>query len=78
MNSTVSVLYLFVCDGSSSADEAWQLLQQYLDSYEDRTAQYHRCTAKKLLAHGFVLPAWFANSYKVNVVAIVKMEIIML
>ncbi|XP_053384862.1 nuclear pore complex protein Nup160-like isoform X2 [Mercenaria mercenaria] len=49
---------------NSSADEAWRLLQQYLDRYEDRTAQYHRCTAGKLLAHGFSLPAWFINSYK--------------
>lgn len=49
---------------NSSADEAWQLLQQYLNRYEDQTGQYHRCTAGKLLAHGFSLPAWFINSYK--------------
>ncbi|XP_052227575.1 nuclear pore complex protein Nup160-like isoform X1 [Dreissena polymorpha] len=49
---------------TSSSDEAWQLLQQYLDRYEDGTAQYHRCTANKLMAHGFALPAWFINSYK--------------
>jgi hypothetical protein len=50
---------------NSSADEAWQLLQQYLDRYEDRTAQYHRCTATKLLTHGFTLPTWLVISYKV-------------
>ncbi|XP_060553700.1 nuclear pore complex protein Nup160-like [Ruditapes philippinarum] len=49
---------------NSSADEAWQLLQQYLDRYEDRTAQYHRCTATKLLTHGFTLPTWLVISYK--------------
>ncbi|KAL4225759.1 hypothetical protein ACF0H5_016448 [Mactra antiquata] len=49
---------------NSSADEAWQLLQQYLDKYEDRKGQYHRCAASKLLTYGFTLPAWLVNSYK--------------
>ncbi|WAR01460.1 NU160-like protein [Mya arenaria] len=49
---------------SSSSDEAWQLLQQYLSRYEDQSGRYHRCTATKLLAHGFALPTWLINSYK--------------
>ena len=50
----------------SAADQAWQLLQQYLEKYEDRSGQYHRCTANKLLVHGFMLPTWLVNSYKVS------------
>ncbi|XP_071104860.1 nuclear pore complex protein Nup160-like isoform X1 [Haliotis cracherodii] len=48
----------------SAADQAWTLLQCYLNSYEDSTARYHRCVSEKLLSHGFSLPTWFINSYK--------------
>jgi len=54
-----------MCVLPSSSDEAWQLLQQYLARYEDSGSRYHRCAAAKLLAHGFTLPAWLVNSYKV-------------
>ncbi|KAJ8298952.1 hypothetical protein KUTeg_023012 [Tegillarca granosa] len=48
----------------SASDIAWDLLQQYLDRYDDHSRQYHRCTAIKLLSHGFPLPTWLVNSYK--------------
>ncbi|XP_041365360.1 nuclear pore complex protein Nup160-like [Gigantopelta aegis] len=49
---------------SSASDQAWAMLQKYLECYEDKTAKYHRCTGEKLLSHGFALPAWFVNRYK--------------
>lgn len=49
---------------SSASDIAWDLLQQYLERYDDHSRQYHRCTAIKLLSHGFPLPTWLVNSYK--------------
>ena len=53
-----------VPQNSSAADMGWSLLQNYLERYEENTAQYHRCVAIKLLSHGFPLPTWLVNSYK--------------
>ncbi|KAL3841807.1 hypothetical protein ACJMK2_019908 [Sinanodonta woodiana] len=64
---------------NSSVDQAWQLLQQYLDRYEDHqsgSAKYHRCVANKLLSHGFSLPTWFVNTYKsLNVAELLRLYI---
>ncbi|KAK2174344.1 hypothetical protein NP493_810g00006 [Ridgeia piscesae] len=49
---------------TSAADQAWRLLQSYLNKYEDPTTRYHRCVAVKLLSHNFHLPDWFIASYK--------------
>jgi len=52
---------------SGAADSAWMLLQTYLGRHGDHSSRYHRCTAAKLLQHGFTLPTWLTNDYKVNV-----------
>lgn len=49
----------------SSADQAWWLLQIYLQKYETVSSVYHKCVAIKLLTHGFFLPDWLQASYKV-------------
>jgi len=41
------------------------LLQAYLRRHGDDSSRYHRCTAAKLLQHGFTLPSWLTASYKV-------------
>ncbi|XP_064599845.1 nuclear pore complex protein Nup160-like [Liolophura sinensis] len=51
-------------EASSSADQAWRLLQFYLEQYDDANGQFHRTVAVKLLSHGFSLPSWFMASYK--------------
>ncbi|EDO48976.1 predicted protein [Nematostella vectensis] len=56
----------------STADQAWHLLQYYLDKqgthldkqgmHEGRS--YHRCVATKLLSLGAHLPSWLVNDFK--------------
>lgn len=49
----------------SAADTAWSLLQHYLRTHEDNTAQLHRTVVVRLLSQGFPLPSWLIKSYKV-------------
>jgi len=42
------------------------LLQTYLRRHGDKSCRYHRCTAAKLLQHGFTLPVWLTAEYKVH------------
>ncbi|XP_078332937.1 nuclear pore complex protein Nup160-like isoform X1 [Crassostrea virginica] len=49
---------------SSAADTAWSLLQHYLRTHEDNTAQLHRTVVVRLLSQGFPLPSWLIKSYK--------------
>ncbi|XP_055957883.1 nuclear pore complex protein Nup160 [Patella vulgata] len=53
------------CREASATDQAWWLLQYYLECYETGNGKYHRCVAERLLAHGFPLPTWFLNSYRI-------------
>jgi len=50
---------------TGAADSAWMLLQTYLCRHGDNSSHYHRCTAAKLLQHGFTLPSWLTAAYKV-------------
>ena len=52
---------------SGAADSAWMLLQTYLGRHGDKSSCYHRCTAAKLLQHGFTLPTWLVADYKVKI-----------
>ncbi|ESO97630.1 hypothetical protein LOTGIDRAFT_228261 [Lottia gigantea] len=49
---------------ASCVDQAWWLLQYYIECYECKNGKYHRCIAERLLSHGFSLPTWFLNSYR--------------
>ncbi|XP_052066058.1 nuclear pore complex protein Nup160-like isoform X1 [Mytilus californianus] len=65
-----------VMQNSSAADMGWSLLQNYLEMYEEKTSQYHRCVAVKLLSHGFPLPTWLVNSFKkINMSELLKIYI---
>jgi len=60
---------------SGAADSAWMLLQTYLSRHGDDSSRYHRCTAAKLLHHGFTLPTWLTAQYKVQISAVQIFEI---
>ncbi|XP_026220910.1 nuclear pore complex protein Nup160 isoform X2 [Anabas testudineus] len=49
---------------SSATDEAWRLLESYLDRYPSCNGQHYRCVINKLLSHGIPLPDWLIKSYK--------------
>lgn len=51
---------------TGAADSAWMLLQTYMHRHGDKSCRYHRCTAAKLLQHGFTLPVWLTAEYKVH------------
>ncbi len=53
----------------SSADQAWRLLQSYLDTFDDSGSRHHRAVALTLLSQAFTPPNWFLASYKVSVVS---------
>lgn len=55
----------------SVADQAWKLLQGYLDKLRDTENGrcYYRCVASKLLSIGAPLPTWLINDYKVIIMA---------
>ncbi|KAK3748185.1 hypothetical protein QZH41_012989 [Actinostola sp. cb2023] len=50
----------------SVADQAWKLLQSYLDKLKKSPngRVYYRCVASKLLTMGAPLPTWLMNEYK--------------
>ncbi|XP_074660540.1 nuclear pore complex protein Nup160-like [Tubulanus polymorphus] len=51
----------------SASDQCWQILQKYLENYEEQSStRYHRCVVNKLLLQAFALPSWLINSYKLR------------
>ncbi|XP_028408932.1 nuclear pore complex protein Nup160-like [Dendronephthya gigantea] len=51
---------------SSPADQAWNLLNVYLDRFGSKqNCVYYKCVCTRLLSMGCVLPTWLVNAYKV-------------
>nr|XP_055048716.1 nuclear pore complex protein Nup160 [Misgurnus anguillicaudatus] len=48
----------------SATDEAWRLLEHYLEQHPSQNAKYHRCVINKLLSHSVPPPDWLVNAHK--------------
>ncbi|XP_064635378.1 nuclear pore complex protein Nup160-like isoform X2 [Lineus longissimus] len=61
----------------NAPDEAWRLLNQFLNKYEEKGhSVYHRCVSKKLLSQGYGLPSWLLASYKkVNLAELLRLQL---